>query len=458
MNKFVKRLLGVVIGAGMLVASSPTALAAEQTTSLFPSADAYVSPENNGATNYGSEQRAVLYMDFANTGRVLVRFDLSNIPAGATISSATLGFDLTYSSGTSSVTATAYRVTETWTENSVTKNSEPAHADEVATTIITNYPDKKTFDVTEAVRHWLDGSWANNGLKIIGREGASSALNYRRELGSRESGTPPTLAVTYTPPADIRAPSITNVSAAVQTDSSVIVAWKTDEPATASIEYGGTAEYGRAKNDVGYALEQRITLTGLAAGVYHYRVVSTDLAGNTARSGDSMFTVLTGGSTPPATAPPAGHLIKLACPPDAATDHVCKAVYYVARDGKRHAFPNGKIYRSWFADFSAVQIVSADNLSGYPLGKSVRYKPGSRLVKFLTLPKTYSVGIGGTLQWVTSEVVATALFGTGWNTLIDDLSDAFATDYIFGADINTAVDLSTGATPTITIDDDLVYS
>ena len=57
------------------------------------------------------------------------------------------------------------------------------------------------------------------------------------------------------------------------------------------------------------------------------------------------------------------------------------------------------------------------------------------MVKFTTLNKVYAVGRYGNLRWITSEGVATALYGAQWNTQIDDISDAFFSDYTFGPDI-----------------------
>lgn len=129
--------------------------------------------------------------------------------------------------------------------------------------------------------------------------------------------------------------------------------------------------------------------------------------------------------------PPAGRLVKLVCPSGADTNHPCRAVYYVSpADNKRHAFPNARIFSTWFADFSAVQMVSSDELASYPLGRNVQYKPGVRMVKFTTLPKVYAVARGqGLLMGIASESAAAELYGPDWNKKIDDLSDAFAADY-----------------------------
>lgn len=159
---------------------------------------------------------------------------------------------------------------------------------------------------------------------------------------------------------------------------------------------------------------------------------------------DTASVTFTASDTPP---PPAAgaRLIKLACPVGANANHPCKAVYYVGADGKRHAFPNDKVYFTWYADFSGVQVVAQNELSSYPLGKNVTYRPGMKMIKFATLAKTYAVTRGGALRWVASEDVARSLYGTAWNRQVDDVSDAFFTNYTFGADIIISADYSVAA-------------
>ena len=121
------------------------------------------------------------------------------------------------------------------------------------------------------------------------------------------------------------------------------------------------------------------------------------------------------------------------------------AVYYIGADGKRHSFPNSRIYFTWFTDFSGVRVVSAQQLASIPLSLNVRYKPGRRMIKFITDPKVYAVSRGGVLRWVKTEGVATALYGSLWNKSVDDLSDAFYTNYTFGTDVNDASDFNINA-------------
>ena len=134
--------------------------------------------------------------------------------------------------------------------------------------------------------------------------------------------------------------------------------------------------------------------------------------------------------------------MKLACPDGADVAHPCRAVYFYGHDGKRHAFPHERIYYTWYSDFSGVRVISADEMAALPLGRNVVYRPGSKLVKFLTDPKTYAVGLGGELRWVTSESAATALYGSGWNKTTDDIPDSLYPDYSFGLQIASVADFS----------------
>lgn len=146
--------------------------------------------------------------------------------------------------------------------------------------------------------------------------------------------------------------------------------------------------------------------------------------------------VVTNPVTPPvATTVVAGTLVKLPCPDGAEADHVCKAVYYYGADGKRHAFPNSRTYFTWYADFSQVTEITPDAMGTLPLGSNVTYRPGVRLVKFVTLDKVYAVGLGGVLRWVKTEDVARGLYGETWATQVDDIADAFYGNYTFGADV-----------------------
>ncbi len=152
-----------------------------------------------------------------------------------------------------------------------------------------------------------------------------------------------------------------------------------------------------------------------------------------------------------------GQLIKLSCVGNAGVNDPCKAVYHYGKDGRRHAFPNEKVYFSWNTDFAGVQTVTSAAMAAIPLGSNVTYRPAVKMVKFVTDLKTYAVGLGGELRWVKTEDAARSLYGLDWNKKVDDISDAFFTDYRIGADIAVITDFNREAelAAAPTIDDDL---
>lgn len=104
--------------------------------------------------------------------------------------------------------------------------------------------------------------------------------------------------VSASPPPDTTPPSISNVAVSVTTTSATIE-WTTDEPADGQIEYGTTASYGSASPLVqALDVSHSVILSGLAPStIYHFRVKSTDGAGNRAQSGDFTFATLAQAST-----------------------------------------------------------------------------------------------------------------------------------------------------------------
>jgi len=87
------------------------------------------------------------------------------------------------------------------------------------------------------------------------------------------------------------APVISNVRTCTVGDTTALVCWNTDRPATSSVDYGLTSSYGmNASNAGGVTTTHFIRINGLTAETfYHFRVTSTDAFGNTSRSRDEIF-------------------------------------------------------------------------------------------------------------------------------------------------------------------------
>lgn len=111
------------------------------------------------------------------------------------------------------------------------------------------------------------------------------------------SGLPTTIALDdVTGPPDTTPPVIFDEQASGIIASGATITWTTDEASNSNVEYGLTASYGSSASNATNVVSHSIPLSGLSGNtLYHYRVKSTDPAGNTATSIDHSFQ--TGGST-----------------------------------------------------------------------------------------------------------------------------------------------------------------
>jgi len=112
------------------------------------------------------------------------------------------------------------------------------------------------------------------------------------------------------------------------------------------------------------------------------------------------------------------------------------SVYYCGADGKRYVFPNSKTYATWYKDFSTVKVISLTDMGKIMLGGNVTYRPGIKLVKIQTDSRVYAVSLNGTLRLMTNPTVATKYYGATWNKNVEDIPDAFFTNYKIGSSID----------------------
>ncbi len=93
---------------------------------------------------------------------------------------------------------------------------------------------------------------------------------------------------------DATPPTITAIVSSNITDSGATIAWATNEPSDAQVEFGRTTAYGNSTSlDAKLATIHSDSLNGLLANtLYHYRVKSKDMARNLATSADFTFSTL----------------------------------------------------------------------------------------------------------------------------------------------------------------------
>lgn len=116
------------------------------------------------------------------------------------------------------------------------------------------------------------------------------------------------------------------------------------------------------------------------------------------------------------------------------------SVFYLGADGLRYVFPNQKTYFTWYSTFNNIKRISDTDLGLIQMGGNVTYKPGVKMVKINTDPRTYAVEEGGVLRWVESEPLAASLYGDDWAKKVDDIPDAFFANYTIGQPIDDIAD------------------
>jgi trimeric autotransporter adhesin len=180
-------LLGTALSLLVLFSS---ALSQAQIT---PLGDAYTNSADP-TTNYGAN--VLLYVDGAKE-ITYIQFDLASIPAGASVSQATLKL---YVNGVT--TAGSFNVdyvTGSWAESTIDGSNAPPLGSAIASNVSVTSADKNQYilmNATSAVQAWLSGSETNNGIALV----ANSTFN--ASFDSKENTTtshPPELDIVFAP-------------------------------------------------------------------------------------------------------------------------------------------------------------------------------------------------------------------------------------------------------------------
>jgi hypothetical protein len=177
--------------------------------------------------------------------RSLVKFNLSTIPSGSTINSATFKARHSYiSSGSGARDITVWRITGSWSEGSVTWNNKPGYGGSYDSVSIGHgnwgwYE----WDVKDLVQEWVNGTYSNYGLMLRGPEYSGAGFrgfstregSYTPKLVVNFTTSPPTSTPTGTPtvthtPTEISTPTVTHTPIGTSTSTATPTPTETSTP------------------------------------------------------------------------------------------------------------------------------------------------------------------------------------------------------------------------------------
>lgn len=293
-----------------------SALAATYTAN--PTVDTFIS-QNNPNSSYDNSQLLLLqHIPNQNLdSKILVKFDISQIPKCSTINFAKIELWENGGMGTAiPAMLDGARITSNW-DGAVTWNTKPT-VDGPSTGIQDMHAiGYKQWQVTDHVQKWLDGKYPNYGFQIYygGAQNLSVVRSY--DSNSNANQHKPILTVTYTPPgvgvfcpqainlkitpivpkisiAAQESLSISDVSVSADKNSAV-VNWKTNKNSTSRVWYG-IVNQGVDDTSIYYGQDESVTahqvkLTDLKSDTkYSFKVYSKDSNGNEKYSSVNYFT------------------------------------------------------------------------------------------------------------------------------------------------------------------------
>lgn len=199
---------GPVARAQDVAPASPAAV--EATLRLSPVQDSFID-SLKATANYGSETvlevQDTVPVAAPNRAAALLQFDLSNLPPGTTIHSATLRLWQTEAAQPDGITTpwqlSVFALSQGWDESTVTWASQPP--------IFTGFPAipfsspldsdvEVTADLTALVNNWVNNAnFPDVGLEVSGVS-PTRAGSWLRRFSSREGVRPPRLEISYTLP------------------------------------------------------------------------------------------------------------------------------------------------------------------------------------------------------------------------------------------------------------------
>ena len=312
-----------VLLVGVLLFFTPPLGVLADTQSFDSLADSYL---QSGSANVNNGSETVI--DVTNTRDGVVRFDISVIPSGSTITSATLTLVATaVGSATAVKNYGVHRILLDWAESTVTWNTPGStagthFASSPTETVAVSTTGSYSWNVTNDMTSFVNGSATNYGWRIIWSSN-TSGTNKQVDFGAKEnttSGNRPVLSVTYTM-SDTTAPAaISDLALSSPSNSAMTVSWtasgddnSTDTATTYDLRYStsaitadnfssATAVTGEPTPSIAGSAES-MTISGLSPSTtYYFALKTSDEVPNTSAISNvpSLATTAIADTTAPA--------------------------------------------------------------------------------------------------------------------------------------------------------------
>lgn len=230
----------VIISSPVDGASSSAESAIRTIVEIPAIADTYIASERPNES-FGGD---ALFLGFNQFGdrygaqRILLRFNVDSIPDNARIRSAQIRLRLSFSSPDTDapMRTVIRRLASDWSEFDVTWNSEPSWASVRDSSFIDSTPSYYEWEVPDLVQGWVDNSFPNFGVEIIGDENVQQR---ERVFYARETDTNyfPQLLVEYDVIDDTDAPQVSVAPLPSFVGRSFVVRWTGDDVGDAGIDY-----------------------------------------------------------------------------------------------------------------------------------------------------------------------------------------------------------------------------
>lgn len=309
--------IGLVL-VGLLVSAAPQVSEAattdfqrkvSPTTSYTNMYDARVFPT---ATSTAKTNPGAVYLNYRKGAKVVAYFDISSIPPGSTVTSASLKYYF-YNGKNIQAPIGIFRVRTNWVGGVPwqTAGGDWADKNDVAqgatpiASVQASFDGWYTWDVTPLVQKWVSGTSPNYGLMLITYT-APNGYGQAYGSGHASASVHPKLSVTFTPSASDTTPpsvSLTAPAAGATVSGTVTVsATASDNVGVVGVQFkrGGT-NLGAKDTASPYSVSWNTTTA--ANGSQTLTAVARDAAGNTRTSTAVTVTV---NNAPADTTPPNG--------------------------------------------------------------------------------------------------------------------------------------------------------